>query len=193
MPLLSERIELLREDLIADPPRISAYHDLPFAIFLYYPTEEFEYRQKLRLLAISLEQNHHRRVTCISLAGMMWEAIRETEGVAAIVEEEREMGFDRAQRTLSTLLSDPDFAPLPVALENRMRELDPATDVVFLVRAGVFAPAIYHMSKLLDEMKGRTAVPTVLFYPGGLEGNTGLIFMDMTDREAIGNYRVKIY
>ena len=56
------------------------------------------------------------------------------------------------------------------------------------------APAIYHMSKLLDEMHGRTMITTILFYPGTLkEGNTGLLFMDLKDREVQGNYRVKIY
>jgi hypothetical protein len=55
------------------------------------------------------------------------------------------------------------------------------------------APAIYHMSKLLDEMQGRTRVTTILFYPGTLEGTTGLRFMGLKDREALGNYRVKIY
>lgn len=191
---LQERTEILAQDLVADPPRISAYHDLPFAIFRYEPTAEFECRRQARLLAISLEQNHQRRVTCISLAGIMWQAIQETEGVTAIAEEERELGFGRAQRTVSTLLSDPDFFPLPAELGKRMKDLDPSTDIVFLVRAAALAPAMYHMSKLLEEMKGRTSVPAILFYPGSLvEGNTGLKFMDMEDREATGNYRVKIY
>lgn len=49
------------------------------------------------------------------------------------------------------------------------------------------------MSKLLDEMQGRTEVTTILAYPGTIEGTTGLRFMDLKDREALGNYRVKIY
>jgi hypothetical protein len=61
------------------------------------------------------------------------------------------------------------------------------------MRAGVMAPALYQMSKLLDEMHGRTLVPTILFYPGTLEGATGLRFMALKEREALGNYRVKIY
>ena len=55
------------------------------------------------------------------------------------------------------------------------------------------APGIYHMSKLLDDMQGRTEVTTILLYPGSIEGTTGLRFMDLKDREALGNYRVKIY
>jgi len=49
------------------------------------------------------------------------------------------------------------------------------------------------MSKLLDEMKGKTRVTTILCYPGSLEGSTELRFMDLRDRDALGNYRVKIY
>jgi hypothetical protein len=195
MSSLQERIEDLRQDIVSDPPRISAYHDLPFAVFRYEPAEEFDCRKRMRLLAISLEQNHHRRVTFISLAELLWKSIRETEGVPAIIEEEREYGFDRAQRTVSTILSDPDFAPLAVELERRIKSLSPATDLVFLVRAAAFAPAIYHLSKLLDEMQGRTLVPIILWYPGRLEEgtNSALVYMSMHGREAIGNYRVRIY
>ncbi|KUK57298.1 MAG: hypothetical protein XD81_1616, partial [Bacteroidetes bacterium 38_7] len=32
------------------------------------------------------------------------------------------------------------------------------------------APGIYHMSKLLDQMQGRTSLTTILFYPGSIEG-----------------------
>jgi hypothetical protein len=55
------------------------------------------------------------------------------------------------------------------------------------------APGFFHMSMLLDKLHGRTMVPTILFYPGSLEGTTGLRFMDLKDRDALGNYRVKIY
>ena len=46
---------------------------------------------------------------------------------------------------------------------------------------------------LLDELQGKTMVTTILFYPGALDGTTGLRFMDLKGREALGNYRVKIY
>jgi hypothetical protein len=55
------------------------------------------------------------------------------------------------------------------------------------------APGIFHMSMLLDKMHGKTRVATILFYPGSIEGTTGLRFMDLKDRDALGNYRVKIY
>jgi hypothetical protein len=192
---LRHRIRELEQDLVSQPPRISAYHDLPFAILRYDPPEEYLVRKEAVLLATRLQEDHGRRVAFISIGEMLWRAIRDTEGVAAIVSEEQELGFDRAQRTVSTILSDPEFAPLARVLLERMRPLDPKVDVAFLVRAAALAPAIYHVSKLLDELQGCTAVPAILFYPGSIsiESNTGLRFMSMPSREAYGNYRVKIY
>ena len=46
MSSLNNRIELLENDLKAIPPRISVYHDLPFAIFRYDPEEEWTLRRK---------------------------------------------------------------------------------------------------------------------------------------------------
>ena len=55
MSSLKDRIELLEDDLKAVPPRISVYHDLPFAILRYDPTEEWDLRREVRLLATRLE------------------------------------------------------------------------------------------------------------------------------------------
>ena len=189
---LKERIDLLENDLKAVPMRISVYGDLPFAILRYDPQEEWELRRHARLLATKLH-NHGKEVQTFSLADLLWEAIDETEGLDAVADLERQRGFEAAQEQVTTYLSDEDWRPLPDALTERLRPLDPNRHVVFLIRAGAMAPAIYHMSKLLDEMQGRTRVPTVLFYPGSLEGTTGLHFMSLKGREALGNYRVKIY
>ena len=189
---LKERVELLEADLRADPPRISVYRDLPFAILRYDPEQEWELRRELRLLATRLEQAS-RRVHFISLADLLWEAVDASEGMDAVVELERDRGFGAAQEQLTTYLSDRDWRPLPDLLAEKLQPLDPRRDVVFLIRAGAMAPAIYHMSKLLDEMQGRTDVTTILAYPGTIEGTTGLRFMDLKEREALGNYRVKIY
>lgn len=189
---LRERIELLENDLLADPPRISAYRDLPFAILRYDPDEEWKLRNETRLLATRLEQAG-KRAHFVSLADLLWEAIDVTEGLDAIIELERDRGFEAAQKQVTTYLSDPDWQPLPELLAKRLKQLDAKRDIVFLLRATAMAPAIYHMSKLLDEMQGRTDVATILFYPGTIEGPTGLRFMDLEDREPMGNYRVKIY
>lgn len=189
---LDERIQMLESDLLADPPRLSPYSDLPFAILRYDPDEEWTMRRQLGLLRNRLEQQG-KRVTVISLADLLWKAVDDTEGMATIRDEEQDFGYEEAEHVLNRILSDADFAPLPDLLAGRLADLDPERSVVFLVRAGAMAPNIYHMSKLLDEMQGRTRVPTILCYPGGIEGTTGLRFMDLKRNQPMGNYRVKIY
>lgn len=189
---LKERIDLLEKDLKATPPRVSVYGDLPFAILRYDPAEEWDVRREARLLATRLGASG-REVKFISLADLLWQAVDETEGLDAVVQLERQRGFEAAQEQITTYLSDAEWRALPDLLAERMKTLDPQRHVVFLTRAAAMSPAIYHMSKLLDEMQGRTRVITILFYPGTLDGTTGLRFMELKDREALGNYRVKIY
>ncbi len=189
---LKERIELLEKDLTSEPIRISVYHDLPFAILRYDPDEEWALRREARLLATRLGECG-KDAHIISLAELLWQAINETEGIDAIVEMEEEWGFEATQEQVTTYLSDPDWRPLPDLLAEKTAGLNPQKDVIFLTKVAAMAPAIYQMSKLLDEMHGRTLVPIILFYPGTLEGATGLRFMGLKDREALGNYRVKIY
>ena len=195
MSSLAEEFKVLEDDLTSHPMRISAYHDLPFAIFRYDPWDEFKCRNYMRLMAHSLEANHHKKVASISLGKILWKVIDETEGLDAIVAEELQLGFSRAQQTIHSLLSDRDFLPLADILENRLKKLSPATDIVFLVRAGALSPAIYRCSALLDQLHGQVLVPIVLFYPGSVEGQTSLRFMNLPDRDNVGpyNYRVKIY
>lgn len=193
---LDERLDELKEDLITEPIRISAYHDLPFAIFRYDPQDEYLFRKYIRLAAVSLEQNHGKRVTFISFGKLLWQAIEETEGLDAIFSDEKQRGFEGAQKTVHTLLSDEDdFMPLSKLVLERIADYDPSKDIVFLVRAGALAPHIYRCSTLLDRIHGKTMVPIILFYPGTAEGRTDLRFMGMEDRAATGayNYRVKIY
>ncbi len=189
---LRDSIRTLEEDLIASPMRISAYHDLPFAILRYDPEEEWSLRREVKYLATRLHIAG-KKVHTVSLAELLWEAIDDAEGLDAVVELERERGFAAAQEQVTTYLSDPDWSPLPEMLRERLENVDPKRDVAFLLRAAAMAPAIYHMSSLLDKMQGKTRVPTVLFYPGTPEGTTGLHFMALRDRETTGNYRVKIY
>jgi hypothetical protein len=189
---LADRIKPLEADLTAVPSRVSVYHDLPFAVFRYDPAAEWELRRQARLLATRLGEAG-RRVTFVSMADLMWEAVARTEGLEAVVGRERKRGFEAAQEQITVYLSDDDWRPLPNLLLERLKPLDPKTDVAFLIRAAAMAPAVYHMSRLLDEMQGRTRVTTILFYPGSQEGTTGLRYMDLKDREALGNYRVKIY
>lgn len=192
MSSLKNRIELLENDLKAVPPRISVYHDLPFAILRYNPSDEWELRREINWLATRLG-NFGKEAYIIPVSEFLWKAIEETEGMDVVVEMEREEGFLRAQQQVTTYLSDRDFRPLAKMLADRLALLDAKKSIAFLTRVAAMSPGVYQMSKLLDEMKGKTRVTTILCYPGSLAGTTELRFMDLRDREALGNYRVKIY
>jgi len=192
MTSLRERVDLLEQDLLTEPIRISACHDLPFALFQYPPEMEYEMRDEMNRLATRLE-NGGKGVVIISLAELMWEAIEKTRSLDCVVRTEKQFGFNMAQTTVNNFLAK--LSPFPDMLMERIAELEPHRHIVFLNRAGALAPAIYRMSKLLDEMHGRTMVPMVLFYPGEKEGESDLRFMGIEGREGISgyNYRVKIY
>jgi hypothetical protein len=192
MSSLKQRIELLETDLTANPPRVSVYHDLPFAILRYDPQDEWELRRQVRLLATRLAKAG-KHVHCMAMSEFLWNAVGESEGMEEVVNLERSRGYLAAQDQVTTYLSDQDWRPLAALLATRLRTLSATSDVVFLTRAGSMAPGIYHMSKLLDQMQGKASVTTILFYPGSIEGTTGLRFMALKDRDALGNYRVKIY
>lgn len=192
MSSLSNRIELLENDLKADPPRISVYHDLPFAILRYDPKDEWKLRREARFLSTRL-QEIGKDVITISMSELLWEAIKRSEGLQAVVELEQGRGYTEAQDQVTTYLSDRDWCPLAGLLAERLSACDPDKTIAFLVRVAVMAPGIFHMSKLLDTMQGKSRVTTIMYYPGSIEGTTGLRFMDLKDREALGNYRVKIY
>ena len=192
MSSLKNRIELLENDLKAVPPRISVYHDLPFAILRYDPNEEWELRREVNWLATRLG-NVGKEAHVIPVSDFLWKAIDETEGMDVVVGMERDEGFLRAQQQVTTYLSDRDYRPLARMLADRLAPLDAKKSIAFLTRVAAMSPGIYQMSKLLDEMKGKTRVTTILCYPGSLAGTTELRFMDLRDREALGNYRVKIY
>jgi hypothetical protein len=132
---LRDSIRTLEEDLTASPMRISAYHDLPFAILRYDPEEEWSLRREVRYLATRLHIAG-KQVHPVSLAELLWEAIDDAEGLDAVVELERERGFAAAQEQVTTYLSDPDWSPLPEMLQERLEYLNPERDVVFLLRAG---------------------------------------------------------
>ena len=173
-----------------DPrPSISAYHDMPYAIFRFPPEEEFAVRQETSLLKTRLEQVG-KRVTSISLAECMQEAL-ELEGLdaEALANAEKTVGLDSTIETIHQVLSQ--YRPLDSLVAGRIPEdADPLRDVIFIVRAGALFP-IYRTSSLLEQLKGKVHVPAVLFYPGELDGSTGLRFMGLLDAEH--NYRPKIF
>jgi Domain of unknown function (DUF1788) len=189
---------LLESDLKAVPPRISVYHDLPFAIMRYDPTDEWELRREIKLLATRLEAVG-KKVHIIPMSELLWSALEKVhekdgdEGLEAVIELETERGYVEAQQQVTTYLSSKVWIQLWDQLAERLASINPENSIVFLARVAAMSPGIFHMSMLLDKMHGKTKVTTILFYPGSIEGTTGLRFMDLKDRDALGNYRVKIY
>jgi BREX protein BrxB len=189
---LRDRIDLLEEELKAVPPRISVYHDLPFAILRYDPEEEWELRREVRLLATRLETTG-KTVHSIPMSEFLWKAIEGTEGLDEVVGLERSRGYPAAQEQVTTYLTDRDWLPLARMLEERLKKLDPAKDIAFLTRLAAMAPGIYHVTKLFDQVQGKIFIPTVLFYPGSQEGIGWLRFMGLREVAAAASFRVKIY
>jgi hypothetical protein len=198
MSSLKDSIAPLESDLKAVPPRISVYHDLPFAIMRYNPTDEWELRREIKLLATRLEAVG-KNVHIIPMSELLWSALDKVyekdddEGFEAVVALEKQRGYVEAQQQLTTYLSSKVWVPLWDLLADRLAAINPENSVVFLTRVAAMSPGIFHMSMLLDKMNGRTKATTILFYPGSIEGTTGLRFMELKDRDALGNYRVKIY
>lgn len=168
--------------------RISAYHDMPYAIFPYGPEDEFELRRQVRLLETRLTQKG-KRVTRISLAECLDVAMRSQRPLDEWFEAEREVGVDAMVETVHSVLAD--FAPLVDLVAVRMpKDPDPLHDIVFILRTGALFP-VYRTFSLLEQLKGRVHVPTILFYPGDLDGAAGLRFMGVLEAEH--NYRPKIF
>ena len=198
MSSLKDNIAPLESDLKAVPPRINVYHDLPFAIMRYDPTDEWELRREIKLLATRLEAVG-KAVHIIPMSELLWSALEKVhqkdddEGLEAVIELEKERGYVEAQQQVTTYLSSKVWIPLWDLLAERLASISPQNSIVFLTRVAAMSPGIFHVSMLLDKMHGKTKVATILFYPGSIEGTTGLRFMDLKDRDALGNYRVKIY
>jgi len=185
--LIKKLEPILREQ---DPrPNISAYHDMPYAIFRYPPEDEFLVRQELTLLQTRLEQSG-KQITVISLAECLQSAL-DAEGmdIKTLAEAETSVGMEPTVETIHQIISE--YRPLDELVAERIPpDVDPLLDIVFLVRAGALFP-IYRTSSLLEQLKGKVHVPAVLFYPGELDGAAGLRFMGVLDAEH--NYRPKIF
>jgi hypothetical protein len=188
---LRERIEWLERELPPNPPRFRVHEELPFAVLVYEPEDEWTLRKEVRHLATRLE-GKGRKVVFVSLADLLWKAIEATDGIEALVRLERERGFDAAEKQANTYLSDPELAPLPEALARELAGLDPELHLCFVVRTAAMAPNLFPVSKLLENLQGKTRVPTILFYPGSVRDGA-LVFMNLPGREPLGSYRVKIY
>ena len=191
----ADSLDQLKSDLTAYPMRIAAHHDMPFAILRYAPSDEFLLRKQLRLMAIALQQEHGRKVTFVSLSRLVWDVVQTHGGTDYLYKTESTRGFHAAQQHVNHLLTSPDFQPASDSLLSAMAALNPDKDLVFLVRAGGFAPGIFRVSVLLDGLHRQTKVPVILFYPGSARVGTDLRFYDIPADGNLGvyNYRVRVY
>ncbi len=193
---LKDRIDLLEQDLKSTPPAFTMSLDLPFAIFRYDPKQpsenEWIMRREMKLLATRVEETTGKNVVLLSLADLYWKSITESEGLDAIVELEKMSGFIAAEDQVSTYLSDTDWRPLPRLLIEETHDFNHLTTIIFLYRAGVFAPSSYRLSSLLEQMMGNMKVPAVLFYPGTWINSLNYMGLRNNDT-SLGSYRVKIY
>lgn len=175
---------------LPDPrPKISVYHDMPYAIFHYPPEDEFAVRVEITLMQTRLEQRG-KRVTRISLSDCLAQALAaENMSSEALAKAEREHGSRATIETIHSVLDE--YQPLNQLVADQLpKTADPLLDVVFITRAGALFP-VYRTSSLLEQLKGKVHVPSVLFYPGAFDGTAGLSFMGVSDPEP--NYRPKIF
>jgi hypothetical protein len=190
---LEHRIRQTLEPVLElrDPrERISAYHDMPYALFRYDPEEEFELRQQVTMLQTRLEQRG-KRIRRVSLAQCLDAAMRSQRPLDEWFQAEREQGTATVVETVHAILSD--YVPLADLVASQLPDEEsaiPERDIVFILRTGALFP-VYRTFSLLEQLKGRVLVPTVLYYPGDLDGAAGLRFMGVLDAEH--NYRPKIF
>lgn len=173
----------------SDPrPGLSAYHDMPYALFRYDAEEEFDLRGHVTLLETRLVQKG-KRVRRISLAECLDEAMVSQRTLPDWFAAERAQGVETVVETVHAVLAE--YKPLVDLVSARMPEdPDPLRDIVFILRTGALFP-VYRTFSLLEQLKDRVLVPTILFYPGSLDGAAGLRFMGVLDAEH--NYRPKIF
>ena len=190
---MNDFIQRLRRDLepilaMADPrEKISAYHDMPYTIFHY------DRRRNCFFVARSGPptriENKGKRVTTISLAECLEEAMKSEETPEDWFENQRMLGSRRPPRT-STSFSPtgcrgrtrrgPDARRSRSAEGRRLHRPDRARCSRSTGR-----------SRCWSNSRAASSSPTVLFYPGDLDGAAGLRFMGVLEAEH--NYRPKIF
>jgi hypothetical protein len=193
---MSDLEDRLKQDLepileLDDPrPKISTYHDMPYAIFRYDPDDEFLLRQQVTMLETRLSQQG-KRIRRISLAELLERAmVLSGRTLAEWFDIERQMGTELVVDTVHSVLAEGTITLIDLVASQLPEDGDPRYDVVFILRTGALFP-VYRTFSLLEQLIGRVVVPTVLFYPGDLEGAAGLRFMGVLEAEH--NYRPKIF
>lgn len=185
-----KRLTVLEKDLSKKDPRpdISAYHDMPYAIFPYPPEEEFNLRIELDKLQSRLE-NKGKRITTILLSECLQNAIESAGLTNNSIAEIESISQEKLLDTIHEILATTN--PLDEMIVSMLPSgLDPERDIIFITRAGSLFP-VYRTSALLDQLHGKIKVPAILYYPGLHSESTGLKFMGVMIAD--GTYRARIY
>ncbi|MCH8135466.1 MAG: DUF1788 domain-containing protein [Proteobacteria bacterium] len=127
---------------------------------------------------------YHWELWSVASGGSNYNALRSATLMGAQM-----IGLDQAIDQVHGVLSE--YKPLDgLVVECMPADPDPLRDIAFIVRAGALFPT-YRTSSLLEQLKGKVVVPSVLFFPGELDGAAGLRFMGVLDAEH--NYRPMIF
>ena len=103
------------------------------------------------------------------------------------------MGFREAQRQLTTYLSDPQWCPLADLVLERMAGLDPARSHRLPGEGCCHGAGDLSHVEAAGGDAGEDGGADGTALSRHDRGETSLQFMGLPDREALGNYRVKIY
>ena len=105
MSSLRDSIGPLESDLKAMPPRINVYHDLPFAIMRYDPTDEWELRREIKLLATRLE--------AVGKDVQIIRAIRQTASLLTVYHQQGQVKVPHAAKDIYAYFEDALVPLLP--------------------------------------------------------------------------------
>src|SRR5512143_2741178 len=119
MPLLRERFQILEQRLLGPEP-LGPSTDLPFALFVYPPTDELRVRRETDLLVTRL-QNHGRRVVRVDLGELFWACLAaHPRGPEALFEAEATGGDPQAVLSEAHMLLAGNSSMEPGPLEQRI-------------------------------------------------------------------------
>jgi hypothetical protein len=202
-PLQQAFVDLRRDLLQEDGPRISTMRNYRFAIVQYDPTDEFKLRGEVQRLTSDLVAGGW-MIVSLDLQTLLFDRVR-AQGAAwaeKVAQTERTMAAIAPERGLNYLKSK--LAPLIEGADGIAADCSRAVcayadkhpdkvdrTLALIGRAGSLYP-FYRSSALLRHLDGRTRnVPVVLLYPGERRGPTSLSFMGMINPDS--DYRPRIY
>ena len=188
---LDTRLGVLREAILGGAAFLSAFREMPFAIFVHEPAEEFALRGKLQALFAELKRSALDPVH-LSLAQLARDSVdraqREDGGWERIYEGERKRKSPKAAiQTVRYALQT--AAPLADLVVERLSDANPDRTVTFLGRIGALYPA-YRAHALLAALAGRIKVPVVLLFPGRRSADGGVEFLEGLPSDASSYARI---